>query len=396
MRSSGLSWRTRVVSFFTNYKIIAAIYLITAAASALAKFVKGPQAYNNYLIFKHVFYNTLEQINLYLPYPEKFLDINHYGILFSLVIAPFAVLPDGLGMTLWNIANAAMFIFAVYQLPFALRHRSLFAWLCLQEFITAAVSFQFNIGLAGLIIYAATCIYRQKEVQSAAATMLGTFIKLYGIVGLSQFFFVRHKLRYVLSLFAFGILFLVLPMLISSPQFGLQAYQDWFTELAKKNALNVSLDSYQDISIMGVVRRLAGDATIPNLYFYIFGLPLFFLPYLRTQQYKAMYFQLLTLASSLLFMVLFSSGSESPTYILAVSGVMIWFFSRERWTKLDFALLIFVLLLTCFSTSDLFPAFVKKNYIVKYSLKAVPCFVVWLKVQQELMFRNFNLETRAA
>lgn len=55
------------------------------------------------------------------------------------------------------------------------------------------VSFQFNVALTGLIILSACFIYQRKESQSAIAILLGTFVKIYGIVGLSSFFFVRIK-----------------------------------------------------------------------------------------------------------------------------------------------------------------------------------------------------------
>ncbi|HJY12371.1 MAG TPA: hypothetical protein VJ304_06260, partial [Flavobacterium sp.] len=121
-----------------------------------------------------------------------------------------------------------------------------------------------------------------------------------------------------------------------------------------------------------------------------FGLPLFALPYIRIKQYKNYAFQLMILASTLLFLVLFSSGSESPTYIIAVAGVMIWFFLQKERSPLVIAMLVFVIILTSFSPSDLFPKSIKVNYIVKYSLKAVPCIVVWFRIIYELLTRDFE------
>jgi len=183
---------------------------------------------------------------------------------------------------------------------------------------------------------------------------------------------------------------LVIPFSYSGVHFGLQSYADWFHELVIKNNKNQGLNSYQDISLMGFVRRVLGDASISNLYFMAIGLPLFALPYIRIKQYRHQAFQLLILSSTLLFTVLFSSGSESPTYIIAVAGVMIWFLVQKEKTPLSIGLLIFVLIFTCFSNSDLFPKYVKENYVFKYSLKAVPCSVVWLRIIYELMTKNFE------
>lgn len=342
------------------------------------------------MIFKNVFTNTLAQKNIYLLYPDVHFDSNHYGIFFSVLIAPFAILPDWLGIVLWNIANTLVFVFAIHKLPFSNAKKAFFAWLCLQEFITAAVSLQFNITLTGLLMLSAVYVYERKETQSAFAILIGFFVKLYGIAGLSAFFFIKNKWKFILSFIGIGVLFLILPMLISGTQFGIQSYADWFHSLTEKNQSNQVLGNRQDYSLMGIVRRVVGDATISNLTFLLPGMVVFALPYLRIKQYKNLSFQLMILASTLLFIVLFSSGSESPTYIIAVSGVMIWFLMQKEKSPFKIGLLLFVIILTCFSFSDLFPKFIKENYIMKYSLKALPCCIIWFRVIYELMTQDFE------
>lgn len=382
--------KDKFLKFISNPKYIFGIYLLVAVLSAIAKLNGGPLKFNNYLIFTNVFYNTLHENNIYLHYPDIHFDSNHYGVFFSILIAPFAMLPDWLGMPLWNVANTLVFLFAIHKLPFSNQKKAFFAWLCLQEFITAAVSLQFNIALAGLLMLSAIYIYERKETQSAFFIMIGFFVKLYGVAGLSAFFFVKNKIKFIGALIAFGILFIVLPMLLSSSHFGIQSYADWFQSLSEKNVSNQVLGNRQDFSLMGIVRRVLGDASISNLTFLIPGMAVFALPYLRIKQYQNLPFQLLILSSTLLFIVLFSSGSESPTYIIAVAGVMIWFLIQKEKTPFVIGLLIFVIILTCFSFSDLFPKFIKENYIIKYSLKALPCCFVWFRVIYELLTKDFQ------
>lgn len=382
--------KEKILKILLNPKYIFGVYLIIAFATALSKYFRGPQAINNYLIFKNVFVNTIGQKNLYLQYPERYFDMNHYGVFFSLIIAPFAIMPDWLGISLWNIANTAVFLYAIYKLPFSDAKKALFGLLCLQEYITAAVSLQFNIALVGLLILSAIFIYEKKEAKSAIFIVIGIFVKLYGVVGLSQFFFIKNKTKFLIASIAAFIICLIVPMLYSSPQFVIQCYSDWMHSLISKNNDNQVLGNMQDISLMGFVRRILQDASISNLTFMAFGAPLFFLPYVRIKQYKHYAYQLMILASTLLFLVLFSSGSESPTYIIAVAGVMIWFFLQKKRTPIVYAMLIFVIILTCFSPSDLFPKFIKQNYIVKYSLKALPCIVVWFRIIYELVTKDFE------
>ena len=382
--------KDKFLKFISNPKYIFGIYLLVSAISAVLKYLNGPLNYNNYLIFRNVFTNTVAQNNIYLQYPDVHWDSNHYGVFFSVLIAPFAILPDWLGIVLWNIANTLVFLFAIHKLPFSSQKKAFFAWLCLQEFITAAVSLQFNIALTGLLILSAVYIYERKETKSAVAILIGFFVKLYGIAGLSAFFFIKNKTKFILSFIGFGILFLILPMLLSSPHFGLQSYADWYQSLSEKNLSNQVLGNRQDYSLMGIVRRVTGNADISNFTFLIPGILVFGLPYLRIKQYKNLAFQLMILASTLLFIVLFSSGSESPTYIIAVSGVMIWFIIQKEKTPLVIGMLVFVIVLTCFGFSDLFPKFIKENYIMKYSLKALPCCIVWFRIIYELMTKDFE------
>lgn len=384
--------KNRFYQFISTPKYVFGIYLVVSVITALSKYARGEQAYNNYLIFKNVFWHTWEQKNLYLQYPDLYFDSNHYGVFFSLIIAPFAILPDWLGISLWNLINAGLLVFAFSKLPFSSVKKSWLAWLCLQEYITAAVSVQFNVGLTALLLLSAVYIYERKETQSAIAILIGFFIKIYGIVGLSSFFFIKNKIRFILSMILGSILFFILPMTISSVNFGVQSYWDWYQSLSEKNLSNQVLGNRQDFSLMGIVRRVLGNAEISNLVFIIPGLVAFGLPYLRFRQYKHLAFQMMILASTLLFLVLFSSGSESPTYIIAVTGVMIWFLMQKDPTKLDVGLLVFVIVLTSFGFSDLFPRYIKEEYIIKYSLKALPCCLVWFKVIYELMTRDFEYD----
>ncbi len=378
------------MKLISDYRIIFVIYIIVSAVTAYSKYKRGTGGYNNYLIFKGVFYNTLQEKNIFLQYPDLFFDSNHYGVFFSLLIAPFAMLPDGFGAVLWNVAITLVFLYAIYKLPFSDRKKSFFAWLCLQEFITAATYFQFNIILTGLLMLSAIYIYERKEAQSAFSILIGTFVKVYGIVGLSAFFFIKNKFKFILSFIIIAILFFVLPMLISSPKFGVQSYIDWYVSLSGKNLENQALGTRQDYSLMGVVRRILQNPNISNLVFLIPGAIVFMLPYLRIKQYKYLPFQLMILASTLLFVVLFSSGSESPTYIIAVAGVMLWFLMQKKLTKIDIGLLIFVMIFTCFAFSDLFPKSIKEGIFIKYSTKAIPCIMIWLRVMYELLTKDFE------
>nr|WP_276904654.1 glycosyltransferase family 87 protein [Pedobacter kyonggii] len=374
-------------SFLLKKECVIAIYLLLAIVAGYKQY--HHHSYNNYLIFKYVYWHTVDLQNLYNNYPE-YLDSNHYGPLFSIFIAPFALLPDGLGAVLWNVANVLILLWGIYSLPISLNKRTIIAWICAHEALTALFSFQFNIALTGLILLSFSYLIKKKELQSAFFIAFGTLVKLYGIVGLAFFFFSKNKLKFIVGCFiAFAVLF-ALPMVISSPAFVIQSYSDWYHSLAHKNDLNASLTSFQDISLMGIVRRATGNINIPNAPFLLVGLVLFGLPYLRIKQYKHLGFRLMLLASTLIFTVIFSSGSESPTYVIAFAGVAIWFMVQQTPKKgWIIALFIFAFILTSLSPTDIFPRQVKE-FIRLYSLKALPCVIIWLTIIYQMMKEDFE------
>ena len=375
--------------FFNNRLYIISLWLIITLIAVVKQLVIGK--FNNYSIYKNVFFHTINKLPLYQEYPLEYFDHNHYGPIFSLVIAPFAVLPDYFGMPLWGLFNAGILAWAITQLPLKSSQINAVLWICFQELLTAILGFQFNPMMTAIIILSFVYIEKAKDFWSAFFIVLGVFVKLYGIVGLAFFFFSKNKIKFILSLlFWSGVLF-ALPMLISSPEYIIQTYREWFARLVEKNNENTGLDSFQDISLMGMIRRFFQDSTISNLPFLIGGVFLFGLQYLRVKQYREGSFRLMLLASVLLFTVIFSSGSESPTYIIAFVGIAIWFVIQPKpISNLYIALLIFALILTSFSPSDLIPNYIKDNYIRPYALKALPCVLIWFAIVYEMLKNKFN------
>ncbi len=370
--------------FFSDGRTLFGLWLLLPVIASLLKISK----HNNYLIFRYVFWHTIEQKPLYAAYDE-YWDTNHYGPFFSLVIAPFALLPGWVGMLFWHIALSLCLYYAIRRLPFPHRKRIFLYWFCAHELLTALFMSQFNIAVAAIVIATFYCIEKEKEFWAACFVMLGTFVKLYGIVGLAFIFFSRHKTKFVLSLLLWAVVMFAAPMLISSPDYIVSQYADWWESLSAKNAENM-FSGYQNISLLGMVRKISGCAAYSDLWLIVPALLLFGLPYLRREQYKYASFRYALLASVLLFVVLFSTGSESSSYIIAFAGVGYWYWSapwkRSEW---DVALMVFAFVLTSMSASDLFPAFVRKEIVRPYALKALPCFVIWLKLVYEMCRMNY-------
>ena len=360
------------------------------ALSVIAAVLKYNRTDNNYRIFRGVFWHTLQCTSLYAEYPLEYYDVNHYGPFFSLVIAPFALIPIPLGLVFWCIALSLTLYFAITRSTFSSWQQMFVLWFCSETLLTSLFMQQFNIAIAAIIIASYALIEKERDFWAACLIVLGTFVKLYGIVGLAFFFFSRHKGKFVLSLLFWGVVLFVAPMIISSPDYVMSQYHEWFVCLVEKNGENLASEA-QNISALGMVRRMLGNPEYSDLLILAPALVLFALPYLRLKQWRNEGFRMTLLASVLLFTVLFSTGSESSSYIIALSGVCVWYFAAP-WQrgKADIWLLVFVFLLSSMGSSDLYPRAIKREYIQAYSLKALPSLIVWLKLCWEMMAKNYQ------
>ena len=344
--------------------------------------------YNNYRIFKYVFWNAREGTNLYLRDPSRYADLNHYGPVFAAVIAPFAVLPDVLGGLLWLLAMVALFTWAVARLYPSPATRNLVLLLCALELWDSIWSHQFNPAVAALVMLTFADVEDGKDFRAPLWALLGAFVKLYSVVGLVFFLFSRNRRAFLAGCVVWTLFLFALPMAISSPSHVVQSYVDWFESLRGKHAENVVLGTSQDISLMGLVRRAVG-VQIPTGWFFLVGLPLLLAPLARLGQYRHRRFRVLVLASLLLFVVLFSSGSENSTYVVAAAGAALWLVEQERVFSRRNVVLMVVLVLTALAPTDLLTRPVRE-LVLEYAGMALPYAVIWLLLCRDLLTVDFG------
>ena len=373
--------------FFAQPRTLFGLWTFLAVIAGITKI--APHRHNNFLIFRGVFWHTLQKLSLYDFYPKEYNDHNHYGPIFSLVIAPFAVVPDALGLLGWLVVLALGMYYAVRRLPLEEGRQIFLYWFCAHELLTALQMQQFNIAIAAIIVGSFAAIEKGREVTAAFLIVLGTFVKLYGVVGLAFFFFVKRKPRFILALIGWSVVCFVAPMLISSPEYVLGQYVEWYERLAAKNGEN-TFALMQNISLLGMIRKISGSAAYSDLWVILPGLALFGLPYLRFSQYRHLAFRYGILSSVLLFVVLFSTGSESSTYIIPFAGIALWYVTSPwKRTGWDVALMIFAFVLSSLSPSDLFPRSLREAYVLPYALKALPPTLIWLRLSYELLTRDY-------
>lgn len=378
----------KLKAFFCNPRNAYIAYVLLAILAAVKQNVTGH--INNYLIFKYVYWHTVNGTPLYIPYLEEYGDTNHYGPFFSVIIAPFALLPDAVGSVLWNIAITLVLIAGINQLTLKPATKAIIMWICAHELFTALVSFQFNVASVGLILLSFAYLEKRKEFLAALTILIGFFVKLYGVVGLAFFFFVKRKWAFIFGLVVCFVAGLALPMLLSSPSYQLTGYKDWLDSLTIKNELNKTSE-YADLSLFGFFSR-ALHIHINIALGVLAGMVVLLLALARRSQHTITAYRYMILNYLLLCLVMLNTNVESPTYIIGFVGVAIWFMQVEK-TGYTIALFVFAVILTTLSPSDIFPKFIRDTYVRPLALKALPCILIFADVIFRLLFADFKKYT---
>lgn len=379
---------TRAKQFFTDYRTTFTVWLLLGVISGLIKVHRG---YNNFLIYKYVFWNALEENDLYQHYPDKFQDLNHYGPFFSIVIAPFAIMPEWLGVVLWNVTLAMLLYVAVRTSRFS-RYEILFMlWYAAHDLLTCLFMTQFNIAVAALILLSFTMTEQKKDFWAAFFICFGVFVKLLGIVGLAFFFFSHNKKKFILSLCFWSVIMFVLPMLLSSPEYIFGQYASWYEALLSKNITNSdSRLTMNNISLIGMVRRILIDYQYSDLWVIIPGLAVVAAGYFRISQWASDAFRKMVLAQMMLITILFSTGTENSSYVIAYIAIAIWYASVPwQRSRLDLVLLVYAFIFGSLLPTDLFPKSLQTSIIRPYALRALPVALIWMKLSWEMITVNY-------
>jgi hypothetical protein len=346
---------------------------------------------NNFIIFKQSFFHLQQKLNLYSIYPNEYWDHYYYSPTFAVLVAPFALIPSFVAPFAWGLFDAGVLYFAIRKLPIRAFYQNGILLLSVNEMMNASGNLQSNGLIAGLIILSFVFLLKQKEHSATLSLLVGFFIKLYGIVGLAFFFFSKQKSKYILYLFLWTIILVLLPLSITSPEFLLQSYKDWFASLSVKSNFDLTRDMYTnmvDVSIQGMIKRVFHLPLLNKFYFIIPGLILFASQYTKIKYFNHLVYQLYILCSVMLFLIIFNTGSESPTYIIGVVPICLWFVLQRKTTLVN-TVFIIAIFFSSFSYSDLFTPWLRTYIMIPYALKVVGCFLIWVVILIQIHTKQF-------
>lgn len=362
-------------NFFTNPFTILCIYVAVAIFVALQAYYS--HAYNNFLIFQHAVYHFFGHQNPYIEYPKEYFDLFLYNPSFCVFFIPFAYLPTQIGLVLWVVTTAVVYWGAIWFLPISKNNRVLIAYLVLPDFFTSISYIQTNTLLAAFILFAFAFLERERFFKAGIFPALGFFIKGYGGIGGVFFLLKKPSVASFGYAILWGIILGALPLLFYTFSDFVLIYQQWIACLIADHKVNVGT------SVMGLIQKTI-YSQVPVVWIQLIAIGCFLasvLILMITKKYEAIKYDFL--AYTLIWVVIFNQASESSTIIIASTGGMVWFFNTQK-SRLNIFLFVWFMLMTVMASSDILGP-VYRRFVFDYSLKVLPCLLIWLRIQATIL-----------
>jgi len=355
-------------------RLVLALYVASAALVTVQQAILGHS--NNLSIFRSASLNLFAGRDLYAAHPEQHFDFYKYSPTFALLFAPLAYLPFALAFLCWSLLNGLLLWYALDRL-LPEREATVALALLYLEVLLALQYGQSNALVAALMILAFLAFEGRRQVGAAVSITGGAAVKLFPLAALSLAVFHPRRLRFAAVFIAVFAAAVALP-LVAIPLGDLLAqYRSWHA-IEAKDALR------RGYSLMHYTHAWFG-VDWPNWPQQAAGAALLLLPLgLRPERWASSAFRRLFLCSLLVYSVLFNHASESPSFVVAYAGIVIWYVSSPP-SRLRTAIMALTLLVMVVHDVDVVPRWVKYEIFVPYRVKGIPCLVAWFVMQWELL-----------
>jgi hypothetical protein len=344
-------------------------------------------SYNNFIIFRVSFSHLINGQNLYLEYPKEYGDVFLYSPTFAVLMAPFSVMPYWLCLLLWTGAACTAMYFAIRMFPHMdpLKKSVVFLVLVI-ELVTSLQNTQTSPLIAAMIALIFICFEKKQVFWASFFIVLITFIKIYGLATAMLFILYPGKGKFILSMVFWGLIFFFLPVIVIPLKQLFWQYHNWYyqiTEVHKGEETGIHANLLKPpLSVMEWL-KLWFHFSPAAYYIQLAGLGILTAPLLRIKAYAIVVFRYFLLSSILIFCMIFNHIAESPSYVIAVFGVAIWF-AWEQKNAVTWFLMGLAFIFTILSATDIFPEYIRHNYVIPYVWKAVPCIFIWCWIQYRL------------
>lgn len=378
--------RRRLSAFFLDPRVVAAAPLALALVVAVQMLLRSRVAphegvytqYNNFIIFRQAFVHLVEGRDLYLFFPAEHFDNFLYSPTFAALMAPFALLPTWLGLVAWDLAVAAVLVVGIRSVPgLDARSRALFTWFILPELVGSTQHSQTNPAIVGLLLLTLAMAERRRDWAAALFLALAGYVKLFPLAAGLVFLLYPRRIRLVLWTAAWMVALAALPLLLVSPEQLAWQYGNWWRlHTTSTHASGIGL------SVAGILQSWFGLEP-PRALLLGLGSLAMLLPLTNPGAFGRLPFRSAFLGAILMWMIAFNHLTESPTFVIAMAGIALWYFGQAS-TPLHRALLWGALLLVSVTYSDLVPPGFRNRFLHPYGVKVLPVAVIWAVAVVEL------------
>lgn len=360
---------------FLQRQWLVGLYLLLAAGVSVQRLVLHRD--NDFRIFSFAFRDLVAGLNPYAAHSDQYLDFFRYSPTFALAFGLFALPPQWLGLVLWNSFNALALLWAVRRL-LPREQAQLVLLLAMGDLARAMQSSESNALVAALMIAAFLAYEGGALWRGAFAVAAGAAIKLFPL-GAGLFALLRRErwraLAYLAA--AAAVFFVVIPASVVGPHRLLVEYARWAAqERAETFKPMFSVMDFLDAWTGYYGRRLPIQ---------LVGLAILLLPLaVRRRALAERRWRLTLLASLLVFSVLFNYGAEPPSFVIATTGIAIWYVAAGR-TRLQAVLVGATLVLVTGEGLGLWPREMRLGWMDPARVQVIPVLAAWIAMQVELL-----------
>lgn len=334
--------------------------------------------YANYLVYTDSTLSFWTGVN---PYTMDFVEAHGryflYTPVFSVLYWPIAMLPNWLGPFVWNLGNYSLFALSIFTLPKRYDAYKVKIFLFLLLVLEQSVfPFQYNIVVAYIFLFSFSLLERGKGFWAVLLIMISATTKVYGIVELLILFCYPKPFRRLGLAALIGILLLLSPAIKVGIDGLIPCYMNWWNMLSQHQ----SSDTFASLLYAYPLRYILDQYRIVQIVTIGLIIALFFAKRYRWHEFE---FRATTLGVLMGWIIVFGDSSEVHTYLIALSGYMLWYYLQEHHTVLDkvlfWALIVFFGIIP---TDVLVPSRVHNFlngtlYINVYLYTIVWCKMVW-------------------
>ena len=320
-------------------------------------------------------------------YTDEYVEIHHgrffiYSPVFNILFTPFMLLPRWISGILWSFCNYTLLFLAIRNLPGRLKDKSTQIALYLILIITESIfCFQYNMVVCYIFLWAFILLEKDRPFWAVLLIMLSATTKIYGIVEIGLLFCYPKVWRNLGYALLCGLGLLLLPAMQTGFDGLIPWYMDWFYALGSHHETTGTYPSIV-FAIPGVLpyMRIFQASVMLILIAAFFGMK---------KRWNDLEFRIQALGILMGYIILFSEASEPHTYVIALAGYMMCWYTWSEHTLFDKIMfwVVFVLF-SIIPTDVLCPARIHQLinntlYFNVYSYTIVWITMIWKTVKNK-------------